>query len=36
MPSPSSGVKGSLSKGLAITAVTAKKKARTTINTPVV
>ena len=36
MPSPSAGTKGSLSKGLAITAMTARKKVSTSIITPVV
>ena len=36
IPSPSMGTKGSLSKGLAITEVTAKKKASTSMSTPVV
>ena len=36
IPSPSTGTKGSLSKGLAITAITATKKASTSISTAVV
>ena len=36
MPSPSAGTKGSFSKGLAMTAVTARKNVSTSIMTPVV
>ena len=36
MPSPSSGMKGSLSKGLAMKPITAMKNVITSINTPVV
>ena len=36
MPSPSAGMKGSLSKGLAITPITARKKVKTSISMPVV
>ena len=36
IPSPSGGTKGSLSNGLAMNPVTARKKTSTTIKTPVV
>ena len=36
MPSPSGGMKGSLSNGFAMNPVTARKNASTTIKTPVV